>query len=719
MILRILKRDFKNIIKNPSVLALIIGLCFLPSLYAWINIKVCWDPYANTSRLPIAVVNNDEGASFNGKNINVGNEIVDNLKKNNSIDWIFIDEWQGNYRLNSGKYYALIEIPNDFSRKLLTLATENPEKPNIIYRLNEKLNGIANKIIDAAKEKFVDNVKSEFVKSVNEESIKQLKKLNKKIETNKPQIEELRDSIPEAKSTIEDMRNHIENENKNSKDLQKYLAGIKSDLPKISNRINELQTIVAQSKSITQTTKDSITSEQEDLVKDINQIETTNNEIQLLLNNLRNINDIDIGKSSATTLINEMNKLNNSISDKIDTDIDVLNKINDIIPNKPTSKLIDDLESLRSSIKTEINYLNDLKEAINNDSSKDAIDSTINQLSEISNQVSIDIIDLSNEFYSNTYDSMGILADSMETNLNNINSVLTITKDIIPQINKLADSNISTSKAVVNQREQLSKKFTDIDEKLDSLDEKLDILDNDDIDEIMDIIDKNPDSLPELISSPVDVKSVEIYNSGLFGYGVTPFYTVLAIWVGVTLTCSIVTVKCREFEDGSKINLVHKYFSKLLLFLIISLIQTIIIITGDIYLVGIHPENTLLMYIISLVSSLSFSFIVYTFVYVFGNIGKGAAVVMMVFQIAGAGGLYPIATLPKIFGVLEPLWPFTYSINGMREAIAGPIWSNVYTDIRSLLSFVGLSLIFALLKKPLHKLMEKSEMEFEKSGLGL
>ena len=107
IVLKLLKRDFKNIIKAPSVLALILLLCFLPSLYAWINIKASWDPYANTNKMPIGVVNNDSGATFNGKNINVGNEIIKSLKKNNSINWIFIDDWQGNYNLNSGNIIHL------------------------------------------------------------------------------------------------------------------------------------------------------------------------------------------------------------------------------------------------------------------------------------------------------------------------------------------------------------------------------------------------------------------------------------------------------------------------------------------------------------------------------------------------------------------------------------------------------------------------------------
>ncbi len=141
---KIFLRDLRNIVKHPAALIIVIGLSFIPSLYAWINIKACWDPYANTGNLPIAVVNKDEGMMVKGKYTNVGDGIVKNLKTNKKIGWVFVDEWQGNYGLNEGKYYALIEIPSNFTRGLTSLTTTDPQKPNIIYRVNEKAKRYSN-----------------------------------------------------------------------------------------------------------------------------------------------------------------------------------------------------------------------------------------------------------------------------------------------------------------------------------------------------------------------------------------------------------------------------------------------------------------------------------------------------------------------------------------------------------------------------------------------
>ncbi|MDU2158276.1 YhgE/Pip domain-containing protein, partial [Clostridium sp.] len=145
MLFKIFKRDLFKIKKNYAAIVIVIGLCIIPSLYAWINILACWDPYANTGNLPVAVVNKDEGAVINSKEINVGEQVIENLKENKSIKWEIIDEWQANNALNQGTYYAIIEIPQNFSNGLVSLTTSNPKKPNIIYKVNEKANAIATK----------------------------------------------------------------------------------------------------------------------------------------------------------------------------------------------------------------------------------------------------------------------------------------------------------------------------------------------------------------------------------------------------------------------------------------------------------------------------------------------------------------------------------------------------------------------------------------------
>ena len=201
------------------------------------------------------------------------------------------------------------------------------------------------------------------------------------------------------------------------------------------------------------------------------------------------------------------------------------------------------------------------------------------------------------------------------------------------------------------------------------------------------------------------------------GVGLTPFYTVLAIWVGALLSCALLTVECEDRINGVKLDLRQKHFGKMLLFLLLSFIQSTIITLGDVLVLGVKPANFALMFGVSVLTSITFTVIIFTLVSIWGNIGKALAVVMMVFQIAGAGGVYPIQTNPEIFGMLEPLWPFTYAINFFREAIAGPVWGNVIYNFKSMLLFLVLFLLLVVLKKPFHKINMIIEHKFKEAQI--
>ncbi|WP_416044813.1 YhgE/Pip family protein [Clostridium tyrobutyricum] len=719
VIFRILKRDIKNIVKSLPVLITIIVFCFLPSCYALVNIKASWDPYAasNTSRLPIAVVNKDEGGSIEGKTINVGDGIIDELKKNKSIDWIIIDDWQGNYGLNTGKYYALIEIPENFSSKLLTLVTSSPEKPNIIYRSNEKLNAAATKITSQAKDTLADQIKSSFVKISNKEALEQMNAVGKKISDNKPEILQLKDSLTDSITTINDTKKYLAEVNDNSKGMQNYLNSVKNNIPKLSKQIDSLQDIVNHGKSLAQSTKQTISSAQNNLSSGINEIQSQNTQAQSLLSNLENMNSQFVNTAVENTTIDQLNNINNSTIQKIDNNLKILNAINDILPNNGAVELINALTNMKSSIQTENSNLAELRQLVNNNGSKDSINSIINQLSEIGNTVSSNSVAASNAFYSSTSQALNNMNSNIDMSLNSYDDILNSTKSIIPQLNSLANAGTSISEISISQVNNISKNLGNIQDKLNKLSDKMKMINEKNLDHIIEIMEKNPEQISNLLSSPVELKNVQLYNLGLFGYGVTPFYTTLSIWVGVLLLSLILTLKCRKFEDGTKINMLQKYFGKLLLFICISFIQTTITLLGEFLLLGIRPTSILGMILVAFATNITFSIIIYTCIYVFGNTGKGLATVLMIFQIFGTGGIYPLEIISRRLAAMAPFLPFTYSVNGFREAIAGPSWHHLFKMLGMLGCFSGLFLIVSPLKRVFNKQIQKMENEFEKSGL--
>ena len=724
---KIFVRDIKNIIVNPAAIVIIIGLCILPSLYAWINIKACWDPYANTGNLPIAIVNEDEGATFNGKNINVGDEVVANLKKNKTIDWIFVDDWQGNYGLNEGKYYALIEIPNNFSEGMVSLASANPKKPNIIYRSNEKLNAIAAKITNSVKERFASDLKAEFVSTVNREALNTLNSIVDNPDKQKAQIIQFKETLDEANNNITDIKKYIDEANSNSLGLQNYLGKVQNNLPKITQQINSLQQATESSRTLVSDTKQAVNSTASTLNNDMVQAKSINNRIQTLLQQIKDRNNSASNLANSTDTaknINELININNSLDKTIATDINFIRSITESNNNGALTNTINSLQSLDGLIKTEGNNLNQLKIMLgnninggNNNSKDNSLNNEIDKLSAENNQVSNGLNNTSNNFYSSVLPVLNNIGDNLNTSLDDINSVLEATKVIAPQLNALAQYGIATSKLSVNQANQLKDKLSSIQNQLNQLTSKMNTVNGDDLNDLVKILKMNPNKLSSFISSPMDVKEVDVYGEGIFGIGLTPFYTVLAIWVGALLLCALLTTEYRDFEGKEKLNFIQKHFGKLLLFLVIALIQAAIVTLGDKYILGVNPKNMTLMMEFSLASAVTFTIIIFTLVSLMGNVGKAIAVVMMVFQIAGSGGIYPIQTNPEIFGVLEPLWPFTYAINGFREAIAGPVWSNVYSSFKALGYFTIIFLLLVILKPIFHKITEFMEKKFEQSGL--
>ncbi|MFR3567841.1 MAG: YhgE/Pip family protein [Paraclostridium sordellii] len=710
-VFRIYLRDLKHIATIPAAFIIVTVLCLIPSLYAWVNIKACWNPYVNTGNLPVAVVNQDEGTSVNGKFVNVGNEIVDQLKKDHNIGWKFVDEWQGNYQLNEGKFYALIEIPSDFSKDLATLTTQDPQKPNIIYKANEKVNAIATKITDVAKDKLVEEIKANFVDTVNEEAFSFLSSLGVKLEDNKPQILELKDALNSTSSNLEKINDYVKEANSHASTLKKYLKDTKGNLPKITQEVNDLKSVVNNSKDLVLSTQNSVNDASQNLTSSMNSINNLNSKLQNEINNLKNIDD-STSKDSLKDSIDSSLNLVTSLEKNIDKLIDFIEGLKD---NSINNKVIDKLKNLKDILSSENDKLNNIKSLIDNNEGKDKINEQLNSLSDLVNSFNNNLNSISSSLTTDISNSLNSVGDAMVSSSGNINNVLDSINVIVPQLNALSSYGISSSDLAAKQATNISKQLDKFEKDLDTLIDKTKVLTDKNLDKLIDTLNKNSKEIASFISSPVNVKTVELYKAGIFGVALMPFYSVLAIWVGALLSTSLLTTECEEL-DREHTNLVQKHFGKMLTFMTVSLIQSLIIATGDIFIFQ-APVSIPLLYTFTIVSSILFTTIIFTLVSLFGNVGKALAVFVMVFQIAGSGGIYPIQTNPKIFEVLQPFWPFTYAIDGFREAIAGPSMSSVYYDLEMLGVFFIIFLLLVILKKPFHKATEFMNDKFRESGL--
>lgn len=713
-IFRILQRDLKNILKNPAAIIIMIGLFFIPSLYAWVNIKANWDPYANTQNIAVAVVNNDNGVVFNNKILNTGDKIIEALKKNNAIGWDFVDDWQGNYGLNEGKYYALIEIPSNFSSQLVSLASPVPQKPKIIYRANEKTNAIATKITDVARNTLTDEIKKEMVSTINREVFETLNLVGTNIETRKPEIFELVDSINDANNNIKDVNSQLLSMNKDFSRIQNDLNNFKGVLDETGNSVTSLQGILRSSRNFTLDTKVQFTILTSNLKENMTNLQSEFNNITRLLQDLKNINIPPENKDNLINTINNTQSTYKKLNSILDSTISLLEAYNNSSITTEQINLLTSLKELNNNILTKLDSLeNNINNGTNNSNIQDLINVIINMNTENSNKLNAII----NTFYNTIIPILNIASDNLVNSADKTNLALDGLHVLNPQLKALMNLGISNSNTKKNRINDINSKLDDFRDKLSNVEDATAIINDKNLDTMTSIMNKNPDTIGEFLSSPINVEEVQVYDINIFGIGLTPFYTVLGIWVGSLLMLALLTTECKDLNIKEETTVMQKHFGKLLLFLLISFIQTVIVALGDVYLLKVYPENLALFFGISLLISFVFTVIIYTLVSLFGNVGKAIAVVIMVFQIAGSGGIYPIQTNPKIFGVLQPLWPFTYAIDAYRQAIAGPTWSNTLYDIGILSLFAVVFIVLGLLKRHIYKITEFFEEKFKEAQL--
>lgn len=238
---RIYKTDLRNVAKHWAAIVIVLGLMILPSLYAWFNIKASWDPYGNTKGIQIAVSNQDVGSNLRGKDINIGKEIVDSLKKDKNFGWKFVDEKQAIYGVERGDYSASITIPKDFSEKIATVLNENPQKPELDYYVNEKVNAIAPKITAKGASGLTEEVSKNFVKTANGEIFKIFNDLGIDLETNLPSIEKVKDLVFKLEAQFPEMNTLMDKALDDATRAEDVVKVAQKELPVVESVMNDGQ----------------------------------------------------------------------------------------------------------------------------------------------------------------------------------------------------------------------------------------------------------------------------------------------------------------------------------------------------------------------------------------------------------------------------------------------------------------------------------------------
>lgn len=713
--LLVFKRDVKSIIRNPVAIIIVLGICIIPSLYAWVNIKACWDTYNNTSNIPIAVVNNDKGSVLNDKEINVGNDVVEELKNNKKIGWEFVSEKEADLGLVDGTYYAMIQIPEDFSKDLTSIVSGDIKKPEIIYKVQTKSNPVAVKIAGAAKTSLIDQVTSNFIKTVNETIFSVANDIGEKADENKDKIIKLKDSIILLDENMNLVLSALDGTNNLSININDFLLEIESIVPDLTSGLEAAVNINNETAISADNSRNILNNTINNLGFNLESIKDTNERIQMQLEALQNSSDNNLVSDIKSTL-NDINKTINTMNESLSSTISFLEKVNSIIQNGEVSNLIASLQNLQSKLESAQDKIQTLQKDIS--STSDDLSITLSSLSESFADINNNIISVIQQYNSNVKEELNNMFNSLIATIDDANYLINQSKGLVSEIYEFINTASEGSELTAEMTKKLSERLNEFKEPIDVLSEKLKLVDNNDLINIVSILQSNPSFMGEFISAPFDIVDEAIYEIPNYGSAMAPVYTVLSLWVGGLMLTAILKTEVTDFECSDKLTLRQKYFGKMITFVVLALIQGLIVAVGNKLILNVYTVNTTLMILFALATSFTFSIIIYTLVAIFGNVGKALSIIFMIVQLAGSGGTYPIQVDPLIFRILQPFFPFTYSLGGFREAIAGPLASSVIIDFVVLGAISILFILFGYyLKAPLHPIVSKFEGKFKESGI--
>lgn len=711
-VIEIYKQDIKTILNNWAAILVVLALCILPSLYAWFNIKACWDPYdpSATSNIKVAVVNQDQGSQLNGQPINLGDQIVAELKNNKALGWQFLDEAQANKDLENEKIFAMVTIPSNFSSNILSITTNDVKPGELDYKVNEKINAIAPKITSKGAETIEQNVSSLIVGTITEKIFSVAKNLGINLEDSLPVLDGVLQQIKGLQTKFGKLNTLVNSADVEANDVKILLEEIKQDLPNISNTLSSADQLVNSISQFITTAQGQVENISPTISKDLEIIASIAQEVQNDTDNV--INTVNQANASApaqiTSLLSKVENLinlNNSL-------IQFLTAINNISPNQHLTDMINNLNSYVTTLNNLKTGLNDMLTALNNGYQPDT--SVLENVKNLASSVNTTAIGIKNTYETTINPQINtILSQAFDTASGSI-GVIEGAKNKIPEIESIINQGID----IANQggdvvgfvKQHLPEIETFINEAVQKADNTKD---SGMITQIITLITHNVEERAKFLSQPIELKEESIFSMGNYGSAMTPFYTVLCLWVGMTLLVSMLKVDASK-EYSAKVN----YFAKLLLFLTIAVLQALIVSVGDLAILKIYCTNPPLFVASMVFTSICFAIIVYTLVSVFGNIGKVVAIILLVLQVAASGGTYPVELMGSFFKAIHPYLPFTYAISMGREAIGGAVSTILMRDIIILVIYMVIALLIGMMLKPaINKLMEPFNKKLEESGL--
>ncbi|MCI8367671.1 MAG: YhgE/Pip domain-containing protein [Eggerthellaceae bacterium] len=701
-ILRLCAMDFRALGKNVIALIVTVGLVLIPPMYAWFTTAGFWDPYGNTGNIKVAVANNDEGyqSSLLPMKINAGETVVSKLRANDQFDWEFMSEEEALDQLRAGECYAAIVIPQSFSADLMTVLSRETKTADILYYTNQRENAIAPRVTSAGATALETQVDEAFTETVSSVALGMTSDLSSFLSGEG--IESYGNALLSQLDQVIDQLGNASAEARTFATLSGSTADLAATSAKILESLGSTTSNVAPLLDEAETALQSGSSALEDSEKLANEafdqasqaFSGLSDKVNAALDSVGGVDD-----SAAGTLT--------AAAQDLDSLKTVYQQLRDAVATAdPASPVIGRLDSAQAALGTLSSDLQSAASAVGQQ--KDSLQAQREKV-----QASL----------TKAKDSLAAAHDAyngqLSTDLTSLGDALSRARETSSTLAAQIDS---TAKGLADASSSLSENLASVQEALGQTADKLDAsaanmkssreqlaaaLASGDMDKVRQMLGDDPGRIAEFLSAPTQLVRHAVYPMANNGTAMSPFYTSLSLWIGALFAVVLtqVQVSPKVLAKLKKPTANQTFLGRFGVFWLIGSLQALIVCLGNVFFLGIQVQHLGLYLLSGLVVALVFQAIVYTLTVSFGNIGKAIAIIALVAQLAGTGGILPVQLSAPFFQAIYPWLPMTYAMNAFQSTIAGIYGNQLTVDLLCLLAWLVPCLILGLvLRHPVIRL---------------
>ena len=710
----IYRADLRRARRSLIAVVVTFGLIVIPSLFTWFNVAASWDPFGNTRSLRIAIANTDVGykSDLVPLHINIGDQVVSALRKNDNFDWVIATEDEAIEGTRSGDYYAAIVIPEEFSKDMLTFFDGEVSSAPMTYYVNEKKNGISPKLAGQGAEAVSAQVNQTFARTLAEVALDTASSMGDAL------------SSTTATGAVTKLDNRVQSvamRLRTAADSADAYAALASSSLTLIDSTTTLVSGVGAAKSSAQSAVGSadsgvtgLTAAATGAIASVSSaIDSSKTELDTLSTSVENV--YSTASTSAADASASLRSQAGVLDSHATTYEDIKKTLKDM-PGSPVSQSsLDTLQSAADRLRTLATNLRDA--ATDLDTKTSNAQTNHDNITALIADAHQAVDDLSADYDNDLKPKLDSLASTLSSAQSSLSSARS---SLSSSTSTASDGSDSAREKLTSLRDTLTSAATDMRDsagKMDSLHNSIkEAQDSGDLTTLKDVIGNNPEALATAIAAPVGVDTIPVYPVANFGSQMAPMYTILALWVGsVLMVVSIRSdVTDENVADGlaeddplratltaSPIRLSAGYLGRYLIFGTVALAQATLLGLGDLYFLKVQHNHPLEFMGTLWLTAVVFSFLLYTLIATFGNAGKALGVLLLVLQISGAGGAFPLAILPPFFSSVSPFLPATHAITALRASIAGYSGHEYADAMWFLASFILFAAFLGLALRPL------------------